>query len=198
MTRETFVEDTTAYRLNELFKRWADDKKLQHSELMMTFTTATGSKVTVHPATPHDAASYLRRFMKNDDPLFRPGEIRSDSVTESRSRPGSILFRGFGFIRDAANHQHYQTMLHLKFTGVSKETHQVGEMEARGYVSFDEHFSDDPMEPLHVLNGPTIHEFIRTLESAGNGWSDMNFRTNNIRMNAGRKLMQLINPKKLG
>lgn len=198
MARETSLEDTAAYRLNELFKRWTGDKRLHNSELVMTFTTASGSKVSIHPSSPHDAARYLRRFMKNDDPLFTPGEVRSDSMTESRSRPGSILFRGFGFIRDRANLQHYKTMLHLKFTGVAQQAHQIGEAEARGYVSFDEHFHDDPMEPMHVLNGPSLHEFIRTLESAGNEWSNMHFKTHNTRINAGHTPMQLINPKKLG
>lgn len=185
------LEDTTVYRLNELFKWLSGDKKLHQAELMMTFTTATGCKVSVHPSTPHDTASYLRRFMKSDDPLFRPGEVRCDSVTEKRSRPGSILFKGFGFVRDNANHQHYKTMLHMRFTGVEQPLN-IGEMEARGYVSFHDDFGDDPQEPLHVVTGPTVHEFIRTLEAAGNNWSGISFRTSNTRLNTSHTPMQLI------
>ncbi len=67
------------------------------------------------------------------------------------------------------NSEHYKTVLHMNFTGVPGHNHQIGETEAHGYVSFHDDFGDDPMQPMHAHNGPTLHEFIRTLEAAGNG-----------------------------
>jgi hypothetical protein len=186
------LDDVIAYKLTELFKRWSSEKKLTSSELAITFITATGSEINVHPSTPHNAASYLRYFKKGDNPLFIPGDVRCETKTEMRSRPGSILFKGFGYIRDNANLQHYKTMLHINFTGVTQNIHQVGEIEARGYISFDDDFDDDPLVPMHAHNGPTLHEFIRALESAGNNWSNMCFRTDNMRLNAGGAPLQLI------
>ena len=184
------MDDIAAFRLNELFKNWANGERLIRSELMISFTTAAESKIDIRPSTPHEAALYLHRVIRGNDPVFSPHDSRMDQFNFDTTPARSIVFKGFGYVRDRNNLEHFRPMLRMEFPHFA--VMPVGKKDPNSYISFHDQFGDDVEVPRHSYQGPTAHEFIRALEKAGQQWALLEFTTANARKNNDRSPLQLI------
>jgi len=184
------VDDIAAFRLNELFKNWANGERLIRSELMISFTTAANTKMNIQPSTPAEAAKYLRRIIRGNDADFSPHDSRMDQFDFDTTPARSVVFKGFGYVRDKNNLEHFRPMLRMEFPHFA--VMPIGKKDPHSYLSFHDQFGDDVEIPRHTYQGPSAHEFIRELEKAGQQWALLEFKTENARKANDRNPLQLI------
>lgn len=159
------MDDSSATRLTELFRNKAENRRIDRGKICLSVPMDNGAEMTLNVKTPFQTAQYLKFLLENKHPLFQRG-MKMFSFGPMND---PIIFKAWGTYRDPVDRMEFAVMsVRMRFFQV----HGPSEL------CFDDDFCrTDWDSPGNRTPGPTIHEFIRTLERAGSDWNDLAFTT---------------------
>ena len=155
------ITQETAERLTSLFQKSAEDRALDFRTVRLCVDTEERSEITFSNMSPHGTAQYLKNLLNTQNPLFK-------RLTLDNGMPAPIVLLINGRYRHETLDKEYalEPALIIRFMDEN--------MASDITVNYDTYWSPSE-ERQKNFSGPTIHQFIRTLEKAGLDWSQVSF-----------------------
>lgn len=157
------MDKGNAQRLTSLFNGTASSGILNFSSVTVSMSTAFDTHASFTVPSPSLAARYVKLLENPDHPLFE----RAVHRFPSGDFLDPIVFKVMGRYRRPDDKLEYAvTAMRLRFSNENLASE----------LCFNERFSlQDSDSPDLGYEGPTMKEFIRILEKAGDNWSNMDF-----------------------